>query len=76
MATVIKTKKSKINQYEPFPPGTGWPAIRALKEYIGVTKPEQLVKYSEAELLKLHGVGPKSIKLIKAYLKSKNLSFS
>lgn len=71
----MKEAKPKPNKYAPFPPGTGWPAINAFKEYLGVTRPEQLVKYTEAELLKLHGVGPKSIKILKGFLEAKGLSF-
>lgn len=71
----MEKKKQKLNQYAPFPPGTGWPAIRAFEEYLKVKTPEGLTKYTEEELLKLHGVGPKSIRLIKEYLKSKGLSF-
>lgn len=67
--------KAKANQYAPFPPGTGWSAINALEFHLKAKKPEDLTKYTEAELLKLHGVGQKSVKLIKEYLESKGLSF-
>ena len=45
-------------------PAIGRPATSAL-EAIGVTKAGQLAAYSERELLALHGVGPKAIRLLK-----------
>lgn len=50
------------------------PATRAL-ESIGVKKLSQLPKYSEKELLELHGMGPRAIKLLKEQLKLKGLRF-
>lgn len=45
-------------------PNIGDPATSALK-VIGVTKPSQLTQFTERELLALHGVGPKAIRLLK-----------
>lgn len=45
-------------------PFIGAPAASALAE-IGITKASQIAKYSEQDLLKLHGVGPKAIKLLR-----------
>lgn len=50
------------------------PARRAL-ENTGIKTLEKLSKYSETEILKLHGMGPGSIPKLKAGLKSKGLSF-
>jgi predicted flap endonuclease-1-like 5' DNA nuclease len=55
-----------------FPKGTGQPAIRALNG-AGYIKFEQLAGASESELLKLHGVGPKSIRVINEALAAKGL---
>lgn len=45
-------------------PAIGRPAINALAA-IDVTRASQLVEYSEADLLALHGVGPKAVRLIR-----------
>lgn len=45
-------------------PYIGAPAKSAL-EAMGVTKASQLSNYSEKDLLALHGVGPKAIKMLK-----------
>ena len=44
-------------------PAIGRPATSALAE-IGVTTLEQVIEYSEPELLALHGMGPKAIRLL------------
>lgn len=44
-------------------PAIGAPATNALKG-IGVTKASQLRKYSEKELLAMHGIGPKAIRIL------------
>lgn len=51
-----------------FPPGTGAPAARAF-ESIGVTSWRQLAGRSARELLQLHGVGPKAIRVVRAALR-------
>ena len=50
------------------------PARRALLE-IGITDLKQLTKFSEAELLKLHGVGPKAIRMLREALAGRGLAF-
>jgi len=50
------------------------PARRAL-EREGINTLLKLSKYSEKELLRLHGVGPGSIPTLKNALKEKGLSF-
>jgi predicted flap endonuclease-1-like 5' DNA nuclease len=49
------------------PAGLSQPAIRALNG-AGYTRLEQLVKASEKELLKLHGFGPKGIRILREAL--------
>lgn len=44
-------------------PNIGKPAVSALAA-IGVTKVGQLKKFSEKELLSIHGIGPKAIKIL------------
>lgn len=55
-------------------PITSEPATRAVNE-IGIKYLEDLAKYTEKELLKLHGVGPKAIRIWKEHLKAKGLDF-
>lgn len=45
-------------------PAVGKPALRALTS-LGVTRTSQLAGYSEQELLALHGIGPKAIRLLR-----------
>lgn len=51
------------------------PARRAL-EGAGYVRYEQLAKLSETELLKLHGVGPKTIRQLRRDLSLKGLSLA
>lgn len=50
------------------------PARRALEHY-GITTEAELSKYSEKEILKLHGIGPASLPKLRAALEDKGLSF-
>lgn len=54
-------------------PKVGSPALNALK-HNGIT-PSDLTKYSEEELLKIHGIGPKAIDILRIYLNEKGLKF-
>jgi hypothetical protein len=58
-----------------FPPGIGQPALRALIT-AGYTSLEQLTKVREKELLKLHGMGPKAIGILRNALGARGLSFA
>ena len=58
-----------------FPPGIAQPALRALAA-AGYTHLEQFTSISEAELLKLHGMGPKAIALIRNALHARGLAFA
>ena len=49
------------------------PAIRAL-ESIGITYLEELVNYSEKDLLELHGFGKKGMDILKSYLSENGLA--
>ena len=50
------------------------PARRALENY-GVKTPVQLSKKTETEILRLHGMGPATIPILRSVLKSNKLSF-
>ncbi len=58
-----------------FPAGIGQPATRALTA-AGYTHLAQLSRVREADLLKLHGVGPKALGIIRSALHAKGLSFA
>jgi hypothetical protein len=60
---------------EGLPPGIGSPAQRALAA-AGITRLDQFTTISEAELLKLHGVGPKAVRIIKESLHENRLAFA
>jgi predicted flap endonuclease-1-like 5' DNA nuclease len=55
-------------------PKTSAPAQRALNN-AGYTRLEQLTKTSEKELSKLHGIGPKAIRILKETLAEQGLAF-
>ncbi|MDQ0272816.1 DNA-directed RNA polymerase alpha subunit [Cytobacillus purgationiresistens] len=56
------------------PKNIGKPATRALIQ-AGLVQLEQLATVTEADLLKLHGVGPKAVRLLKQALEDEGLSF-
>ena len=58
-----------------FPPGIGAPATRALAG-AGYTHLDQLTSASEAELKKLHGMGPKALRILQEALAAKGLTFA
>ncbi|MCG3089284.1 DNA-directed RNA polymerase subunit alpha C-terminal domain-containing protein [Sporosarcina cyprini] len=63
-----------MTHFNDFPKGLSKPALRAL-EGAGYTDINQLVGVTETELAALHGMGPKSIEIIKSALKEKGSSF-
>jgi len=65
--------KKQDQQESPFPK-IGAPATRAL-EAAGYSRLEQLTKVTEAELAKLHGMGPNALGKLKQALTEHGLSF-
>ena len=57
------------------PAGLAQPARRALAG-AGFQRLDQLAKVKEADLKKLHGIGPNALKHLRAALHSKGLSFA
>lgn len=55
-------------------PKIGKPAENALND-IGINTLEQVARISENTLLKIHGVGPKAVKILKDTLKEKGMTF-
>ena len=75
----MTTKKPTINNQEKqstasFLSQLSNPARNAL-EYHGITSLELLSKYTEKEILKLHGIGPASLPKLRASLEEAGLSF-
>lgn len=62
-------------QESDLPTEIGRPATRALL-LAGYTRLEQLTAISEAELKRLHGVGPKAIERLRLALAAQGLSFA
>ena len=55
-------------------PPIGAPATRALAA-AGITRLQQLTEQRAEDLLALHGMGPKAIRLLQAALKERGMSF-
>ncbi|MFB9278391.1 helix-hairpin-helix domain-containing protein [Cohnella cellulosilytica] len=66
---------TETRQSHPLPEGLPRPTLRALAA-AGITTLEEIAERSEAELLKLHGFGPKSIRLLRPALEEIGLSFA
>ena len=62
-------------QESDLPIGLSAPALRALNG-AGYVRLEQLTRVSEAELKKLHGLGPHGIDLLRRTLEEKGLAFA
>ena len=57
-----------------FPPGVGGPALRALSA-AGIRTLADLTRWTEADLAKLHGMGPKALGALRGALESSGRSF-
>ena len=57
-----------------FPPGMGGPSLRALRE-AGVRSVADLERWTEAELLALHGMGPKALGVLRDALAASGRRF-
>ena len=64
-----------MNQPETDLPRLSAPALRALGS-VGVTRLEQLTTFTEADIKKLHGMGPSGIKQLRDALEQRGLSFA
>lgn len=67
-------EESNTSQLTDIPHNISKPARRALTN-AGYNHLEQLSKISESEILKLHGMGPKALEIIRRALEEKGLSF-
>lgn len=71
----INEMTKEKQQETDLPSGLAAPAQRALAA-AGITRLEQLSQISEADLLKLHGIGPNAVKKLRHAMNTKNLSFA
>ena len=60
----------KPNETVLIPAGIGKPALRALAA-AGIKSLEDVARVNQDDLLALHGVGPKAIRVLKAALKTR-----
>jgi hypothetical protein len=58
-----------------FPPGIAQPALRALVS-AGYTTLDQLSKVEESDLARLHGMGPKALRLLNEALEQRGKPFA
>ena len=70
-----ETANFSDSQASDLPTGLGAPAQRALAG-AGIQRLEQLAQISEAELKKLHGIGPKALDRLRQALASQGFSFA
>ena len=62
-------------QDDDLPPGLSQPARRALAS-VGCARLEQVAKLSEAQVKRLHGMGPKGVEQLRTALAARGLSFA
>ena len=68
-------KANHVRSGSPFPKGIPQPALRALAS-LGITRLGQVTRFTEAQLLALHGMGPKALGIIKAELRARGKSLA
>ncbi|MFC9185768.1 helix-hairpin-helix domain-containing protein [Streptomyces cyaneofuscatus] len=69
------TDRAAAEPEDDFPHGAGNPARGALR-HAGYTRLAQLTDVTAAEVLALHGVGPKAIRVLREALAAEGLSFA
>ena len=69
------TRKSATLPSSDFPAGLSQPALRAFAA-AGYTRLADFARVTEAELLALHGVGPKAIRVLRPALEARGLRFA
>ena len=71
----MNTQADNAEVWNDFPKGLSQPALRAL-HLAGYTQLEQLTQVRADDLLKLHGMGPKGIRILREALLARGLSFA
>ena len=75
MKMTTKNKAAGSDPTESDLPKIGRPAQQALTE-AGIQRLEQLTRFSEKEILRLHGMGPKALGILRQALADRGLSFA
>jgi len=75
MKTTSKGKAVSPDSQASSLPKTSQPAVRALAG-AGIHRLEQLTRFSEAEIGKLHGMGPKALGILRQALADRGLAFA
>ena len=71
----MQKERHELRENNDLPPGLAKPAQRALTR-AGYSRLEQFTKLSEAEVLRLHGMGPKAVDQIRRALAASGQSFA
>lgn len=66
-------RKATDSEHDDLPAGLGRPARRASTD-AGYTRIEQFADLSDADLLRLHGMGPKAVRQIREALVARGLA--
>lgn len=66
---------SSKSELSPWPKGLSQPAISAL-EYAGYKQLEELTTVTERDILNLHGMGPKGIRILREALQTRGWDFA
>ena len=74
MTTERANHQPTVSTGHPLPDALAAPARRALAA-AGITRLEQLASVSEADLLRLHGMGPRALDVLRSELTRRGLSF-
>lgn len=69
------TSNHKGSANSNLPPGLSQPAQRALAA-AGIQNLEQLSRFSEGEIKKLHGIGPRAMDLLRKAMEEKGWTFA
>ena len=67
--------KQRSARKSDLPPGLAAPAMRALSA-AGVSRLAQLAKLTEADLARMHGIGPSALRQLRAAMAARGLEFA
>ena len=71
---MARTNETTHPNMAAFPPGVGGPALRALSA-AGIRSVDDLARWTEADLARLHGMGPKALGALRGALEASGRSF-
>jgi hypothetical protein len=69
------SRETRSSQESDLPRAIGQPARRALAA-AGIASLAEVAEHTEAELLRLHGVGPRAVSVLRAALAARGSSFA